>query len=164
MLMLSVVFVVVVALLGAAHPVLAQDAPSTHPVVIDVTDKAAVEAAMNRDAIVEGVVERAEWSRSGKVMNIEFKDAGNGLLAVVFDRKRQQLDQAFAGDLGKALTGAKVRIKGTIKPYGGRVESMKGRPQIIIDDGHQITIMESRPATQPTSSLSPSEGRGPGEG
>jgi hypothetical protein len=42
-----------------------------------------------------------------------------------------------------------VRIKGTIKPYGGRVESMKGRPQIIIEDGHQITILEKAPATQP---------------
>jgi DNA/RNA endonuclease YhcR with UshA esterase domain len=129
--------------------VTAQEPPSTHPVVIDVTDKAAVSAAMDRDAIVEGVVERAEWSRSGKVMNIEFKGAENGLLAVVFERKRQQLDEAFAGDLAKALTGAHVRIKGTIKPYGGRVESMKGRPQIIIEDGHQITILEKAPATQP---------------
>ena len=126
-----------------------QEAPTTHPVVIDAADKAAVEAAMDKDAIVEGVVERAEWSRSGKVMNIEFKGAENGLLAVVFERNRQQLDQAFAGDLGKALSGAKVRVKGTIKPYGGRAESMKGRPQIIIEDGHQITLLEKAPATQP---------------
>ena len=143
------ILTLVLAMLGATHLALAQDAPTTHPVVLDVTDKAAVEAAVNRDAIVEGVVERAEWSRSGKVMNIEFKGAENGLLAVVFDRKRQQLDAAFAGDLGKALTGAKVRLRGTIKPYGGKAESMKGRPQIIIDDGHQITIVERTPATQP---------------
>ena len=156
------VFVVAGFFLGV-HLALAQTAPSTHPVVIDVTDKAAVEAAMDREALVEGVVERAEWSRSGKVMNIEFKGAENGLLAVVFERKRQQLDEAFAGDLTKALTGAKVRIKGTIKPYGGRAAAMKGRPQIIIEDGQQITIRNKAPATQPSSSPPlPSEGRGQG--
>ena len=138
------------SLLVVAVPFLrAQEPPSTRPSVIDVTNKAAVAAAMNTDAIVEGVVERAGWSRSGKVMNIEFKGAESGLLAVVFERKRQQLDEAFAGDLAKALTGAKVRINGRIQPYGGRVESMKGRPQIIIEDGHQITIVEKAPATQP---------------
>ena len=141
----------------------AQEAPATHPVVIDVTDKAAVDAATDKDAIVEGVVERAEWSRSGKVMNVEFKGAANGLLAVVFERHRARLDEQYAGDLAKALAGAKVRIKGTIKPYGGRVASMKGRPQIIIEDGHQITILEKAPATQPGSSPPlPSEGSGQG--
>jgi hypothetical protein len=140
------VILVTLILVATLH---AQDAPSTHPVVLDVTDKGAVEAAMNRDAIVEGVVASAAWSRSGKVMNIEFSGAENGLLAVVFDRKRQQLDEAFAGDLSKALTGAKVRLKGTIKPYGGRDPAMKGRPQIIIEDGHQITIIEKALATQP---------------
>ena len=151
------------ALIVGAAFVWAQESPSTHPSVIDVTDPAAVAAAMGQDAIVDGVVERAEWSRSGKVMNIEFKGAEDGLLAVAFDRKRQQLDEAFAGDVSKALTGARVRIRGAIKPYGGRVESMKGRPQIIIEDGHQITILEKAPATQPASSPRlPSEGRGQG--
>ena len=149
--------ITVAGLLIGTQLLFAQTAPSTHPVVIDVTDKAAVEAAMDREAVVEGVVERAEWSRSGKVMNIEFKGAENGLLAVVFERKRQQLDEAFAGDLAKALTGAKVRVRGTIKPYGGRAAAMKGRPQIIIEDGQQITILEKAPATQPgSSSISPS--------
>ena len=134
--------ITVAGLLIGTQLLLGQTAPSTHPVVVDVADKAAVDAAMDREAIVEGVVDRAEWSRSGKVMNIEFKGAENGLLAVVFERKRQQLDEAFAGDLSKALTGAKVRLRGTIKPYGGRAESMKGRPQVIIEDGHQITIVE----------------------
>jgi DNA/RNA endonuclease YhcR with UshA esterase domain len=133
-----------------------QEASTTQPSVIDVTDTAAVVAAMDRDVVVEGIVDRAEWSRSGKVMNIGFKGAENGLLAVVFERRRAQLDQQYAGDLARALSGAKVRLKGTIKPYGGRVESMKGRPQIIIDDGHQITILEKAPATQPSSTLLPS--------
>ena len=88
-------------------------------------------------------------SRSGKVMNIEFAGASeSGLLAVIFERTRADMDGAFGGDVGKALTGAKVRLKGTLQPYGGRVEAMKGRPQIIVNRGDQITIVE--PATAPT--------------
>jgi|SRR5687767_847876 len=142
-------FAAVAVLLVICLTLRAQEAPATAPTMIRADDPAALAAAMNSDVMVEGVVERAEWSRTGKVMNIEFKGASDGLLAVVFDRKRQQLDEAFGGDLGKAITGAKLRVRGTLKPYGGRTESMKGRAQIIIEDGHQIIIMEQPPATQP---------------
>lgn len=128
---------------------LGQDKPSTAPGIIDASDKAAIDAAMEKDVIVQGVVEKAEWSRSGKVMNIDFRNcAESRMLAVVFERNRQKLDESYGGDLAKALSGAKVRIKGTIKPYGGRSEAMKGRPQIIIDFPQQITIVEPA-ATQP---------------
>ena len=121
--------------------------------LISVSDKSAIDAAMDHDVTVEGVVALAEWSRSGKVMNIEFKDADQSkLMAVIFERNRAEIDNAFGGDVAKSLTGSKVRIKGTIQPYGGRVESMKGRPQIIISRGEQITIVEpgAGAATQPS--------------
>ena len=145
----------------------AQDAPTTAPAegIIDVTDRNAIGRAMERqdDVIVEGVVERAEWSRTGKVMNIDFKGAEGGLLAVAFERIRKQLDEGFGGDVAKTLTGARVRLKGTVKPYGGRVPEMKGRPQIVIEFPQQITILELAPVTPPpSSSLSPSETSGQG--
>ena len=146
---ITLLFAILALTIGAAA---LQDEPTTQPLIIPVSDRAAIEAATNgSDAIVvEGVVREAAWSRTGKVMNIEFADAGErGLLAVVFERQRKQMDDAFAGDLARALTGAKVRIRGSIKPYGGRVEAMKGRPQMIIDSPVQITILEIAPATQP---------------
>jgi DNA/RNA endonuclease YhcR with UshA esterase domain len=146
--LLTLVFPVMLAAATAASR--AQDEPATQPAIIRASDRDAIDAAMNQEVTVEGVVREAAWSRTGKVMNIEFADAGeNGLLAVVFERQRKSMDEAFAGDLAKALTGAEVRLRGTIKPYGGRVESMKGRPQIIIEYPNQITILEVAPATQP---------------
>lgn len=137
-----------------AATVLAQDNPTTQPAeasaVIAASDRAALDKAIGTDVIVEGTISVAEWSRSGKVMNIEFKDSTDGLLAVVFERNRKAMDEAYSGDLANTLKGAKVRLKGVIKPYGGREESKKGRPQIIIDRPTQITIVEPAPTTQPT--------------
>ena len=122
--------------------------------MIDVSDKDAIAAAMGEEVIIEGTIQLAEWSRSGKVMNIEFNDASESrLLAVIFERHRADLDPAFGGDVAKTLTGAKVRIKGVLAPYGGRSEAWKGRPQIIITRGEQLTIVErapEEPTTAPT--------------
>jgi DNA/RNA endonuclease YhcR with UshA esterase domain len=129
----------------------AQDATS-QPAVVHVSDKDGMAANMNKEAIVEGTVTKAEWSRSGAVMNIDFKDAEQTrFLAVIFVRQREKMDTAFGGDVGKALTGAKVRLKGKLQEYGGRSEAFKGRPQIILTDTTQITIVEPAPATQPAS-------------
>ncbi len=117
--------------------------------VVDASDKAAIDANMEKAVIVQGKIALAEWSRSGKVMNIDFADTKEtGLIAVIFEKNRKAMDEAFAGDVGKALTGASVRIEGTLRPYGGKAESLKGRPQIIIDRITQITIVEPA-ATQP---------------
>ncbi|HRK29949.1 MAG TPA: hypothetical protein PLD59_02640 [Tepidisphaeraceae bacterium] len=117
--------------------------------VIDASDKATIDANMDKSVIIKGRISLAEWSRSGKVMNIEFENSKeSGLLAVIFEKSRKAMDEAFGGDVGKSLTGASVRLEGVLKEYGGRAESMKGRPQIIIDRITQITIVEP-PATQP---------------
>ena len=50
------------------------------------------------------------------------------------------------GDAAAAWTGAKVKVTGKIEEYGGKVESMKGRPQIILQNPEQVTIVEAAPA------------------
>ena len=113
------------------------------PKLIKVSDRDAIEAAMDSDVIVEGTVESADWSRSGKVMNIDFKDAAEPkLLVVVFERNRQRFDEAFGGDMSKAIAGKTIRVKGKLQPYGGHVEEFKDRPQIIMDQTSQLTIVE----------------------
>ena len=51
--------------------------------IIDVSDKAAIDAAMGKEVIVEGVIDEARWSRSGKVMNIEFENTEKSRLLAV---------------------------------------------------------------------------------
>lgn len=120
------------------------DGPTTQPMtLVDATDKAAVDAAMGKDVIIQGTVSAAEWSRSGAVMNIDFKGAEKSrLLAVLFQKTRATFDASFSGDVSKTLTGAKVRIKGKLVVYGGQQESFKGRPQVILDRPDQITVVE----------------------
>ena len=102
--------------------------PTSQPVLVDVSDKAGL---------------AAEWNAKGSVFFINFQNTQESrALAVAFEKRREALEQSFAGDLGKALTGAKVRIRGTLKDY-------KGRPEVVIDMPSQITILETAPSTQP---------------
>jgi DNA/RNA endonuclease YhcR with UshA esterase domain len=118
--------------------------PGEKPIVVDVSDKAAVDAAMNKEVFLEGVVESAAWSSSGKVMRIQFKGAGESKVqAVIFEKKRVDFDQAFGGDVGKALTGARVRVRGKLKDY-------KGTPEVTLDQISQLTILDEAPATKPS--------------
>lgn len=141
---LAVAVLLVAGLLARAQE------PTSQPTVLSASDKEGIAANMGKEVIVEGTISKAEWSRTGAVMNIDFANAEESrMLAVVFVRNRQKLDEEFAGDLGKALTGAKVRIKGKLQEYGGRSQAFMGRPQIIINSGSQVTIVEPAPATQP---------------
>lgn len=127
-----------------------RDPPSTMPTegqgVINPNDKAAIDAHMGQQVHIQGVIESAEWSRSGKVMNIAFKDSADTKLGVVlFQASQKKFDEAFNGDFAKAIAGAVVRINGKLEEYGGRDEKLKGTPQIILKSPSQVTIME--PAT-----------------
>ena len=42
------------------------------PVQVDAAEKAALEAALGKDVIVTGTIKKAQWSNTGKVMNIDF--------------------------------------------------------------------------------------------
>src|SRR5207342_537764 len=103
--------------IGSSSYLLAEDAPAapaapaSQPTtaaatLIQATDKDALKAALNTEVTVEGVISSAEWSRTGAVMNINFKDSD--LLAVAFKRIKEKLDKSFNEDAAKTFTGAKV--------------------------------------------------------
>ena len=125
---------------GPAAPASSQ--PSSAPSLIQATDADAIKAATNTDATVEGVIESAAWSSSGKVMVIHFK--GTEFSGAAFSRIKDKLDKAFSGDVAKTLTGAKVRLKGTIGEF-------KEKPQIVINETSQITILEPGEGASATS-------------
>lgn len=118
------------------------------PELIDVTDKPRLEAAKGRLVVVRGKVASAEWSDSGKVLNIEFENAPH-IMAAAFEKGREKLDAAFAGDFAKAIRGAVVRFDGTISDYGGYLPKYKGGLQIVVSQPTQVTIVELGPTTQP---------------
>lgn len=122
-----------VALISAAS---LAASPTTASSRVDVTDAAAVEGAKGREVLAEGVVDKASWSGTGKVLTIEFKGVDRRKFsAVAFEKLKERLDKAFMGDAAKDFTGAKIRIRGTVSDY-------KGSLQIVIGDPSQITIVE----------------------
>jgi DNA/RNA endonuclease YhcR with UshA esterase domain len=125
---------------GPAAPASSQ--PSSAPSLIQATDADAIKAATNSDVVVEGVIESAEWSSTGKVMNAKFKDSD--LRTAAFSRIKNKLDQAFSGDVAKTLTGAKVRIRGNVTEF-------KGHPEITVNQTSQITILEPGKSDSATS-------------
>ena len=121
----------------------AGDHPSRLP-IIDAGDVAALEEHFGKPpVIVTGTIASAQWSRTGKVMNIEFAGAQrSGLLAVVFENRRKQFDEAWAGDFITSVSGKRVRLYGQVNEYGGYQEAFKGRPQMILNSPEQVTLPE----------------------
>jgi DNA/RNA endonuclease YhcR with UshA esterase domain len=108
--------------------------------IVDAADKAAIDANMSKEVTVEGIVDTASWSSSGKVLRMEFKgNQQSKLQGVAFEKNKKSLDEAFSGDFVKAMTGAHVRVRGTLKDY-------RGRPEIVIDSASQVTVLEPSPA------------------
>ena len=100
----------------------AEDKPATQPTtdatVIQASDKDTLAASMDKAIVVEGTIDKAVWSSTGKVMKATFKDAGDSKFsAIMFVANREKFDSAFSGDVTKALAGAKVRLKGKLKDY-----------------------------------------------
>lgn len=130
-----------------ARPVSAQsdDVP-----VLQAND-ASLSDRIGQTVIIEGVVASAAWSQTGKVMEIRFVGVtdAKGFTAVVFDRNRKAMDEAFGGDLAKALNGATVRLKGKLRPYGGRAKSLEGRIEMTLDKPDQVTVT-SAATSQPS--------------
>ncbi len=118
----------------------ADDAPK--PVAVDATDKAALTAAISKDAVVSGTIKKAQWSSTGKVMNIELENSD--LLAAVFEKNKEAINKAFDGDAAKKWTGAKVKLTGKLERYGGRSKTLEGHPQIVISKPEQVTIEEAK--------------------
>jgi hypothetical protein len=120
----------------------AADDAAAKPASIDATDKAALTAGIGKDVIVTGKIEKAEWSKAGKVMNIDFENSD--LLAAVFEKNKEAINKAFDGDAAKKWTGAKVKVTGKLEKYGGRSKSLEGRPQIVITKPEQVTVEETK--------------------
>lgn len=138
---------------AADSPTTKPSGPSTRPAgVISATDPAALKKALDTGKLVEieGTIAHAEWSRSGKVLTLVFRTAaglagdepGVGLVGAVFGRDREAFDKEFAGDVAKTLTGAKVRVRGKLGPYGGYEDGLKGCPQIILNRPTQVTLLK----------------------
>ena len=119
----------------------ADEPAKSAPAEIDATNKAALDAAANKDVVVVGTIKQARWSGTGKVMNIEFD--GSPLVAAVFERSKDAVNAAFEGDAARKWTGAKVKLKGKLGKYGGRQKDLADRPQIVIAKPDQVTIVEA---------------------
>lgn len=118
------------------------DVGAAQMVVLDATDTAGLRAAVGKMVVVDATVASAEWSKSGKVLVVRFEGVGpDGFQAVVFDRDRKRLDEAFTGDLAGMLPGKTVKLRGVLIEYAGRQQSQAGRPELILKNDSQITVV-----------------------
>ncbi len=159
----SVPLVLAEAMPGSMPGAMPATAPTTKPVygdpgagdatmlVIPASDTAALKAAVGKQVMVTGTVKSAEWSRSGKVMAMQFEGAdAEGFQAVIFEKSRKAMDAQYAGDVAKAVVGRKVQVKGRMQMYAGRLASKEGRPEMVLSRDSQLTIVEDAPTTMPT--------------
>lgn len=140
-----------VALLGLSLVARADDeTKSDDTKTIQASDTAAITAAKDTTATVQGKVESAEWSKSGKVCTITFENAP-GFMAAAFQKSKEKLDAAFGGDFAKQMVGATIKINGKLAAYGGHDDTFKDAMQVVIKTTGQITVVtpSTAPATQP---------------
>jgi DNA/RNA endonuclease YhcR with UshA esterase domain len=129
-------FVAAMAVLALVSVARAEEAAKPEKSAIQASDKAALDAAKDKEATVEGTVSEAAWSKSGKVMVIRFEGADeSGFSAVVFQRSQDAFDKALDGDATKALKGAKVKVTGTVKTF-------RDKPEIVLNKPSQLVVEE----------------------
>lgn len=143
------ILTVTLLLLSFSRALLAADteAPTTSPAttapaaVISAADKDALATRLGNEVTVEGMVTDAKWSASGKVFLIRFKDTESSQFqAAIFIKNKDAMEKAFAGDLSKALEGAKVQVK-------GKLQTFREYPEILIDKPEHLTVVE-KPAAK----------------
>jgi RecG-like helicase len=117
-------------------------AATSQPAPIDATNADAIKAAVGKKVVVIGSVEKAAWARSGKVMTITFKSTGDAkpFEAVVFEKNKEAIDKKFNGDAAATLTGAMVRVSGTISTYSPKNNPDDKHLQIVINRLDQIDL------------------------
>lgn len=96
-------------------------------------DLKGIGALEGKEASVGGVVKRAEAAKSGKVFYINFSDDRNGFVAVIFPKKFAEFEKHVGGDLSKMLTGKSIVVR-------GKVETYKGRLQIVLEKPSQLEV------------------------
>lgn len=114
--------------------------PTTAPASLDLQNTDGIKAAMGKVVKVEGVVRDSQWSKSGKILRIQFEGAEQTrFLAVIFSSEKEQFNRAYKGDVAKTLMGAIIRVQGKLVLY-------KELPEIVIKDESQLEIV--RPASE----------------
>jgi len=106
---------------------------SSGPMVINASDKAAVQSAMPT-VIAVGVVDKVTSTDS--VVTINFKDTKDSqLYAVVLSAGRAAVEKAFNGDIAKAITGKTVHVTGKVVLY-------RNVPEIVISKPEQLVVVD----------------------
>ena len=123
--------------------------PTTQPIVVSLADEQALKASMGKEVLVEGTVTDAQWSATGRVFLIKFKEGSETQFqGAFFSKIRDDMEKAFNGDLSNAFEGAKIQIKGKLQTY-------RELPEILIDDPKQITILVKGPGKSPHAGSTP---------
>ncbi|MCC5844758.1 MAG: hypothetical protein JJU05_10950 [Verrucomicrobia bacterium] len=100
--------------------------------VLPAPDLAGITRRMGEVTTVEGVVHNIFWVREQTLM-ITFQEERGGFVAVSFARHRDELNEAFGGDVVQHLRGRAVRITGEISEH-------EYRAQIIVRSPDQIQL------------------------
>jgi DNA/RNA endonuclease YhcR with UshA esterase domain len=110
------------------------------PVRVDVTKKEQIEGAMDKQAVVVGTVESAKWTKSGKTLQVKFKDGPDDFRVVGYGKNKEELDKAFDGDIAKNLEGKEVEVTGKVRKYPGSVETWKKYTEVVVTKPEQIKV------------------------
>jgi len=100
--------------------------------VLPAKDSAGITRRLGEVTTVEGVVYTIFWVRNQTLM-ITFQEERGGFVAVSFARHRNELNEAFGGDVVQHLRGRNVRITGEVSQH-------ESRPQIVVRDPDQIQL------------------------
>ncbi len=113
-------------------------APSTQPGHITVGDEAAIKAAItsDKDVTITGVVDTAEWSKSGKVFKLTFVNGQVGFQAVIFKADAPSFEKDYH-EFVKAFANKRLTIKGKIVDY-------KGSAEVVLKSSQQILKVEDK--------------------
>jgi DNA/RNA endonuclease YhcR with UshA esterase domain len=97
---------------------------------------------MGKEAVVSGTVESAKWTKTGKTLQVKFKDAPEDFRVVAYGQNRAELDKAFEGDIAKNLEGKRVEVTGKVRKYPGKVESWKKFTEVQVRKPEQIKVVD----------------------
>jgi DNA/RNA endonuclease YhcR with UshA esterase domain len=132
----------------AQSQLFAEDQPqkvATKSTPIDVTDQAAVAAAMPHEVTISGAV--SEVSANNGMLSINFEGTDKSQFnAVVFGRSREAIEKVLGEGL-KSLIGKKIRLTGKITLYRDRPQIVVATPeQIVLDAEHSPQKADSHAA------------------
>jgi DNA/RNA endonuclease YhcR with UshA esterase domain len=103
---------------------------------------------MGKEAVVSGTVESAKWTKTGKTLQVKFKDGPEDFRVVAYGQNRAELDKAFDGDIAKSLEGKRVEVTGKVRKYPGKVESWKKFTEVQVRKPAQIKVTAETPAEE----------------